>query len=75
MFPSALQIINWDLLAERKIPAPFKPRIKDETDVSNFSEEFTDLLPTYSPAAVPRTADRVFKVLVISEFMHSIGRL
>ena len=30
--------------------------------MSNFAEEFTELVPTYSPAAVPKTADRVFKV-------------
>ncbi|CAH3043153.1 unnamed protein product [Pocillopora meandrina] len=53
--------IDWGLLAERKIAAPFKPRIGFETDVSNFAEEFTDMVPTYSPAAIPKTADRIFK--------------
>lgn len=57
-----LQSVNWDLLAEKKISAPFKPQIRDELDVSNFAEEFTDMVPTYSPAAVPKTADRIFKV-------------
>ncbi|EDO39163.1 predicted protein, partial [Nematostella vectensis] len=52
---------DWADLAEKRIPAPFKPRIRDELDVSNFSEEFTDMAPTYSPAAVPKTADRVFR--------------
>lgn len=28
-------------LQKRKIPAPFKPVIKDALDVSNFDEEFT----------------------------------
>ena len=56
------QMLNWDHLAQKKIPAPYKPRIRGELDVSNFAEEFTDMVPTYSPAAVPKTADRVFKV-------------
>ncbi|KAK2567650.1 Ribosomal protein S6 kinase alpha-5 [Acropora cervicornis] len=53
--------VDWDLLSQKKIAAPFKPRIGDELDVSNFAEEFTDMVPTYSPAAVPKTADRIFK--------------
>ena len=57
-----LQTVDWDLLSQKKIAAPFKPRIGDELDVSNFAEEFTDMVPTYSPAAVPKTADRIFKV-------------
>ena len=62
VFLENLQSINWDLLSQKKIAAPFKPRIRDELDVSNFAEEFTDMVPTYSPAAVPKTADRIFKV-------------
>ncbi|KXJ25800.1 ribosomal protein S6 kinase alpha-5 [Exaiptasia diaphana] len=53
--------IDWDDLAAKKIPAPFKPRITNELDTSNFSDEFTELAPLYSPAAVPKTADRVFR--------------
>ena len=49
-------------MSQRKVAAPFKPRIRDELDVSNFAEEFTDMVPTYSPAAAPKTADRIFKV-------------
>lgn len=44
------------------MPAPFKPVIRDELDVSNFAEEFTELDPTYSPAALPRSSDRLFQV-------------
>ncbi|XP_029453648.1 ribosomal protein S6 kinase alpha-5 [Rhinatrema bivittatum] len=55
------QNINWDNLAAKKVPAPFKPVIRDELDVGNFAEEFTDLDPTYSPAAVPQNADRIFQ--------------
>ncbi|XP_068108356.1 ribosomal protein S6 kinase alpha-5 [Hyperolius riggenbachi] len=53
--------INWDDLAAKKVSAPFKPVIKDELDVGNFSEEFTDMDPTYSPAAMPMNADRIFQ--------------
>lgn len=40
------ETLDWDLLSEKKIPAPFKPVIRHELDVSNFSEEFTELSPT-----------------------------
>ncbi|XP_038261575.1 ribosomal protein S6 kinase alpha-5 isoform X3 [Dermochelys coriacea] len=55
------QKINWDDLAAKKIPAPFKPVIRDELDVSNFAEEFTEMDPTYSPAATPQTSERIFQ--------------
>jgi hypothetical protein len=66
-----LQNINWDELAAKQIAAPFKPRIRDELDVSNFSEEFTDLAPLYSPAAVPKTADRVFRVSEKKQYLFN----
>lgn len=44
------------------MPAPFKPVIRDELDVSNFAEEFTEMDPTYSPAALPQNCDRIFQV-------------
>ena len=37
--------INWNLLAQRKLRAPFRPRIKHELDVSNFADEFTSMAP------------------------------
>ncbi|KAM6130753.1 LOW QUALITY PROTEIN: ribosomal protein S6 kinase alpha-5 [Pterocles gutturalis] len=55
------QNMNWDDLAAKKIPAPFKPVIRDELDVSNFAEEFTEMDPTYSPAATPQTSEKVFQ--------------
>uniref|UniRef100_A0A452I9S7 Ribosomal protein S6 kinase n=1 Tax=Gopherus agassizii TaxID=38772 RepID=A0A452I9S7_9SAUR len=30
-------------------------------DVSNFAEEFTEMDPTYSPAATPQTSERIFQ--------------
>uniref|UniRef100_A0A3B3RZT0 Ribosomal protein S6 kinase n=1 Tax=Paramormyrops kingsleyae TaxID=1676925 RepID=A0A3B3RZT0_9TELE len=55
------QKINWEDLAAKNVPAPFKPVIRDELDVSNFAEEFTEMDPTYSPAAPPQNCDRIFK--------------
>nr|XP_020856045.1 ribosomal protein S6 kinase alpha-5 isoform X2 [Phascolarctos cinereus] len=55
------QKINWDDLAAKKVPAPFKPVIRDELDVSNFAEEFTEMDPTYSPAALPQSSEKLFQ--------------
>ncbi|XP_077477863.1 ribosomal protein S6 kinase alpha-5 isoform X1 [Stigmatopora argus] len=55
------QKINWEDLAAKKVPAPFKPVIRDELDVSNFAAVFTDMDPTYSPAALPQNCDRIFQ--------------
>ncbi|KAL8169044.1 UNVERIFIED_CONTAM: Ribosomal protein S6 kinase alpha-5 [Gekko kuhli] len=55
------QKINWDDMAAKKVPAPFKPVIRDELDVSNFAEEFTEMDPTYSPATTPQAADKLFQ--------------
>lgn len=55
------QKIIWDHLSKKKVPAPFKPVIRDELDVGNFAEEFTEMDPTYSPAALPPYADRIFQ--------------
>lgn len=55
------QKLNWEDLAAKKVPAPFQPVIRDELDVSNFAEEFTEMDPTYSPAALPNNCDRIFQ--------------
>lgn len=57
-----MQTINWDDLAKKKVPAPFVPRISNELDVSNFSEEFTAMVPQDSPAIVPPDVDKMFNV-------------
>lgn len=33
--------IDWDLLAEKKVPPPFKPKVTGDYDVENFDSEFT----------------------------------
>lgn len=40
-----LSSIDWNLLAQRKLKAPFKPKVKHELDVSNFADEFTSMAP------------------------------
>ncbi|XP_039597279.1 ribosomal protein S6 kinase alpha-5 isoform X1 [Polypterus senegalus] len=55
------QKMNWEDLADKKVVPPFKPVIRDELDVSNFAEEFTEMDPTYSPAALPQDSDRLFQ--------------
>ncbi|KAI8620660.1 kinase-like domain-containing protein [Chytriomyces sp. MP71] len=40
---------NWEHLMERKAVPPWKPRIDDEKDVSNFDAEFTDERPVLTP--------------------------
>lgn len=54
--------LDWAALAEKRVPAPFVPRIAGELDVSNFSEEFTRMTPTDSPAVIPPNFDKIFKV-------------
>ncbi|KAF6215608.1 hypothetical protein GE061_010364 [Apolygus lucorum] len=53
--------LNWNDLARKAVPAPFVPKISGELDVSNFSEEFTKMNPTDSPAIVPPNFDKIFK--------------
>ena len=56
------QKIKWEDLAVRKVPAPFRPKIRNELDTSNFSDEFTNMLAADSPAVVPIDAEKIFKV-------------
>uniref|UniRef100_A0A8D8Y790 non-specific serine/threonine protein kinase n=1 Tax=Cacopsylla melanoneura TaxID=428564 RepID=A0A8D8Y790_9HEMI len=54
-------VIDWEDLASKKIKAPFVPKISNELDVSNFSDEFTKMIPADSPAIVPPNFDKLFK--------------
>jgi len=53
--------ISWDDLLKKNIPAPFIPKISNEYDVSNFSEEFTNMRAADSPAITPPNVEMVFK--------------
>nr|CAD7576670.1 unnamed protein product [Timema californicum] len=66
-FISRLLEINWEDLARKNIPSPFVPKISNELDVSNFSEEFTKMTPADSPAIVPPNFDKVFKISLFSK--------
>lgn len=46
--------INWDDLAEKKVPAPWKPTVRDEMDTSNFDEDFTSQVPVDTPVRAAR---------------------
>lgn len=55
------QNLDWDTLAQKKVDPPFKPVVKNDTDTSNFSEEFTKMMPIDSPAIIPKNAEKVFR--------------
>ena len=53
--------LDWDAIAHKRLPAPIKPKIKDEMDTSNFADEFTRLPLTDSPGLAPPT-ESLFRV-------------
>jgi len=53
--------IDWDAIAQKRVSAPIKPKIKDEMDTSNFADEFTRLPLTDSPGLAPPT-ESLFRV-------------
>lgn len=53
--------IHWDDLLRKNIPAPFIPKIHSATDVSNFSEEFTNMDAVDSPSVTPPNVEKVFR--------------
>ncbi|XP_018111814.1 ribosomal protein S6 kinase, 90kDa, polypeptide 4 L homeolog isoform X1 [Xenopus laevis] len=59
--PFYKQDMDWEALSLRKVNPPFRPSIRNETDVSNFAEEFTNLDPVYSPAGTPPSGAPVFQ--------------
>lgn len=65
--------IDWELLAKKEIPAPFKPDIKHPLDTSNFSEEFTKLPVTDSPVKAPPNHERLFRGKLVVIFKKSFN--
>ncbi|XP_063705272.1 ribosomal protein S6 kinase alpha-5-like [Culicoides brevitarsis] len=53
--------INWRKLEQRKIAAPFVPKIADDLDTSNFSEDFTRLPVTDAPTKPTPNTERLFR--------------
>ncbi|CAF2502995.1 unnamed protein product [Rotaria sp. Silwood2] len=47
--------MDWDAIAQKRVQAPIKPKLKNETDTSNFADEFTRLPIADSPALAPPT--------------------
>lgn len=41
--------IDWDKIANKEVQPPFKPRIRDRLDVSNFDKQFTSQKVNLSP--------------------------
>lgn len=46
--------IEWDKLLRREIKPPFKPKLDNRLDISNFDEEFTKEPPAFTPPKHPR---------------------
>jgi len=46
---SLFRKLDWDMLLEKKIKPPFRPKITGSMDVSNFDEEFTNERPVLTP--------------------------
>ncbi|XP_067277504.1 protein kinase C epsilon type [Pseudorasbora parva] len=55
--------IDWELLEQRKIKPPFKPRIKTKRDVNNFDQDFTREDPVLTPVE-----DAIIKQINQDEF-------
>ena len=41
--------IEWDALYRKEVTPPFKPRIKDKSNLSNFDADFTSVAPCLTP--------------------------
>lgn len=41
--------INWELLEQKAVKSPFKPKIKSKTDSTNFDKDFTSEEPVLTP--------------------------
>ena len=41
--------IDWEALYKKKVTPPFRPKIKDRDDLSNFDKEFTSTAPSLTP--------------------------
>jgi serine/threonine protein kinase len=44
--------INWDALERREIPSPYRPKVKDAMDTSNFDKQFTSEVRAFSQVCV-----------------------
>eukprot|EP00732_Lithocolla_globosa_P003490 Lithocolla_globosa_v1_NODE_2823_length_1857_cov_19.312986.p1 type:complete len:547 gc:universal NODE_2823_length_1857_cov_19.312986:73-1713(+) len=51
--------IDWQKLATRRVPSPWRPQVSSTVDTSNFDEEFTSLAPTDSISNDSQLSDSV----------------
>ncbi|KAL1491487.1 hypothetical protein ABEB36_012078 [Hypothenemus hampei] len=55
--------IDWDLLEQKQVPPPYKPRLESDRDLANFPPEFTD-----EPVHLTPDDPRVIEEIDQSEF-------
>eukprot|EP01136_Pigoraptor_vietnamica_P044440 Opistho-1_new@21198 len=55
--------VDWNLLAQKAIEPPFRPKIVSDEDVSNFDPKFTTMTPVDSPvdSKLSESANNIFK--------------
>lgn len=56
--------INWELLENRGVKPPFKPRVRGATDIQNFDREFTKEAPDHQFLQVRRQFYRLSTLLI-----------
>uniref|UniRef100_A0A2M4CK83 non-specific serine/threonine protein kinase n=1 Tax=Anopheles darlingi TaxID=43151 RepID=A0A2M4CK83_ANODA len=56
-----LRPIDWDMLQQKRIPAPYKPNVEDDGDTRYFSEEFTSNPNMDEPCASPPFGNLLFR--------------
>ncbi|XP_035789373.1 uncharacterized protein LOC118465335 [Anopheles albimanus] len=56
-----LRQIDWELLQQKRIPAPYKPNVENDGDTRYFSEEFTSNPNMDEPCASPPFGNLLFR--------------
>jgi serine/threonine protein kinase len=54
-----LKGMEWSYLAQKNFWTPFEPRIRNDLDVSNFPDKFTQMIPADLPATPPPNCDNI----------------
>ncbi len=70
--------INWEDLAAKRVPAPFKPPLHNELDTNNFADEFTRQRACDSPGILPphsNNEEHLFRVSVVTRYLLQNVRL
>lgn len=56
---SFFKSINFELVLQKKLPAPFIPTILDKYDVNNFDSNFTDEYPEFNSTLLEKKKDLI----------------